>query len=458
MNNFDLRFLGVPNLQSMLTAQPNMVPMNMLTGQPAQPAIDLTHTGSTPSKETVPEGGIFPAQPPQGNISAPVAVGMNDLNYFPPQPDANAAPITPQDYQASLRHLQPQNAPQQPVQAGSSASGGLDVGTISAFLQGLGRGNGVLSAIGGGMGAVQERKQENQTVKYLTSQGISEGEAQIISRNPQAVVQVLQNIRKGADPKLGLELQKLGYEVDAARIKAQGGGAMDAKDRYMVVGKQVFDKTTGKLVDMGGSGIEPEGTEFGVSPVFGVNPDGNTVFAQLGKDGSVKVQNVDGFTPLSPGDKASDTAEGKARGEARAALPGIETNATQMLSMIDALTNDPYLDSMVGPVSGRMPNLSGSSQRVQARMDQIGGQTFLQAYNMLRGGGVITDIEGQKATDALARLNTAQNPEDYRAALNELRTIVQSGLDKARRTAGGGIGGPVQAGTNINGYKIEKVN
>jgi len=79
-------------------------------------------------------------------------------------------------------------------------------------------------------------------------------------------------------------------------------------------------------------------------------------------------------------------------------------------------------------------------------MDQIGGQTFLQAYNMLRGGGVITDIEGQKATDALARLNTAQNPEDYRTALNELRTIVQSGLDKARRTAGGSIGGPVQGG------------
>ncbi|MEN5277439.1 hypothetical protein ABE527_10850 [Brucella sp. TWI432] len=240
MNNFDLRFLGIPDIQNMLTARPNMVPMNMLTGEPAQPTVDLTQTGSTPSKETVPEGGIFPSQPPQGNISAPVAVGMNDLNYFPPQPDANAAPITQQDYQASLRHLQPQNAPQQPAQASSDTSGGLDVGNFAAFLQGLGRGNGVLSAIGGGLGAVQERKQENQTVKYLTSQGISEGEAQIISRNPQAVVQVLQNIRKGVDPKTNLELQKLGFEVDAARQKAQSGNLINTG------GGSIYNSSTGE--------------------------------------------------------------------------------------------------------------------------------------------------------------------------------------------------------------------
>ncbi|MCR2646377.1 hypothetical protein NSP29_24845, partial [Salmonella enterica] len=78
---------------------------------------------------------------------------------------------------------------------------------------GLGKGNGVLSAIGGGLGAVQEQKQQNQTVNYLTQRGIPEGEAQILSQSPQAVVQVLQNLRKGVDPKAALELQKLGYEV-----------------------------------------------------------------------------------------------------------------------------------------------------------------------------------------------------------------------------------------------------
>ena len=422
---FDYRFNGLPN---MLTAQMPFMSQNMLTPMPEQTQpIDPMATGS-----------VAPVQQP---IQAP----QGDMNYFPPAPDANRAPITQQDYQASLSHLQPQGVPS-PAPAQSGRSGGFDMGTAAAFLQGLGRGNGVLSAIGGGLGAVEERKQGNQTVNLLMARGVPEAEAQIVARNPQTAIQVLQNLQKGADPKTALELQKLGYEVDAARLKAQSGGSFDPKDRYMTVGKQVFDKTTGKLVDLGDGGVLPEGTEYGVTPVFGLDEGGNTVFAQLGKDGNVKVQKVDGFSPLSPGDKASDTAHGKAIGEARANLPAIEQNATQMLGMIDALSNDPYLDSMVGPISGRLPNLSGDSQRVQARMDQIGGQTFLQAYNMLRGGGVITDIEGQKATEALARLNTAQNPEDYRAALTELRVIVQNGLIKARGMANTKVGTPSQSG------------
>lgn len=201
---FDYRFNGLPN---MLTARMPLMPQNMLSPmaqQPPQQQIDPTATAAIP--QPMPP---VPAQVPQG-----------DLNYFPPQPDANAPPITPQDYQASLSLLQPQSAPQQPQQparAGSGASGGMDMGTVAAFLQGLGRGNGVLSAIGGGLGAVQERKQKNQTVKYLTSRGIPEGEAQLLAQSPQATFQVLQNMRKGGDPKAMLELQKLGLEVENLR-------------------------------------------------------------------------------------------------------------------------------------------------------------------------------------------------------------------------------------------------
>lgn len=424
---FDYRFNGLPN---MLTAHMPFMPQNMLSPMAQQSQqIDPTATAAIPQQ--MPQA---PAQVPQG-----------DMNYFPPQPDANAAPITPQDYQASLSLLQPQQrAPQSaPAMQPQQPGGGME--KIAAFLQGLGSGNGVLSAIGGGMGAVNDLNKQNQTVGYLTSRGIPEGEAQLLAQSPQATFQVLQNLRQGADPKAALELQKLGYEVDAARLKAQGGGAMEAKDRYMTVGKQVFDKTTGKLVELGADGMLPDGTEFGVSPVFGVDADGNTLFAQLGKDGSVKVQKVDGFTPLSPGDKASDSAQGKARGEARASLPTIEGNAGNFLSMIKSLEDDPYLDGMLGPLASRLPNVSAKSERVQAKMDQIKGQTFLQAFNSLRGGGAITEIEGQKATEALARLNAAQNPTDYRQALTELRTIVQNGLQKARKQAGSAIDAPVQA-------------
>jgi len=199
---FDFRFNGLPN---MLTARMPLMPQNMLAPAEQLPPqqIDPTATAS------------IPQQMPQ----PPMRVPQGDMNYFPPQPDANAAPITQQDYQASLSLLQPQqSAPQSmPAQPAQQSGGGLDMNTVSAFLQGLGRGNGLLSAIGGGMEAVGERKQENQTIKYLTSRGIPEGEAQLLAQSPQATFQVLQNMRKGGDPKAMLELQKLGLEVENLR-------------------------------------------------------------------------------------------------------------------------------------------------------------------------------------------------------------------------------------------------
>ena len=46
------------------------------------------------------------------------------------------------------------------------------------------------------------------------------------------------------------------------------------------------------------------------------------------------------------------------------------------------------------------------TERAGARsyLDQIGGQAFLQAFESLKGGGQITEIEGTKATTALTRL------------------------------------------------------
>ena len=42
----------------------------------------------------------------------------------------------------------------------------------------------------------------------------------------------------------------------------------------------------------------------------------------------------------------------------------------------------------------------------------------------MRGGGQITEIEGAKATQAVGRLDSAQKPEDYVAALQELRDLL----------------------------------
>lgn len=195
---FTDRFAGNPSLINYLTAQLPMLPQNMLTSasEPTQVNIDPTATASIPQPQ------------------APIQVPQGDMNYFPPQPDANRAPVTDRPF--ALPQQQARVSPSAQPQSASSGGNGMD--SFAAFLQGLGRGNGLLSAIGGGLGAVQDQKRENQTVSYLTSAGIPQGEAQLIAQSPQAVVQVLQNMRAGRDPKAMLELQ--GLQLDNA-LKTQ---------------------------------------------------------------------------------------------------------------------------------------------------------------------------------------------------------------------------------------------
>ncbi len=63
----------------------------------------------------------------------------------------------------------------------------------------------------------------------------------------------------------------------------------------------------------------------------------------------------------------------------------------------------------------------------QVVLDQINGAAFLQAFETLRGGGQITEVEGTKATQAIARLNRAQSDAEFLKALKELQGIMGKG-------------------------------
>lgn len=67
-------------------------------------------------------------------------------------------------------------------------------------------------------------------------------------------------------------------------------------------------------------------------------------------------------------------------------------------------------------------------------LDQIKGSAFMQAYQSLKGGGQITEVEGKKATEAIARLNTAQSDEEFKSALLDFKDVV----DKGRARMNGG--------------------
>lgn len=104
-----------------------------------------------------------------------------------------------------------------------------------------------------------------------------------------------------------------------------------------------------------------------------------------------------------------------------------------MLKAIDDILADPALDTSTGIMSP-LQNVPGTPQyRFGTRARQLQGQAFLQAFESLKGGGQITEIEGQKAEAAIGRLDTAQSPEDYRNALAELRSVLDEAQKRARQ-------------------------
>jgi hypothetical protein len=72
----------------------------------------------------------------------------------------------------------------------------------------------------------------------------------------------------------------------------------------------------------------------------------------------------------------------------------------------------------------------------ETRQKQIEGKAFLEAFQALKGGGSITEKEGEKATSAIMRMNKASSEDEYVAAARELQGILRAGMERSRAKAG----------------------
>ncbi len=148
--------------------------------------------------------------------------------------------------------------------------------------------------------------------------------------------------------------------------------------------------------------------------------------------------------PATRAAQATAVQEAQTTQEARERLPEVQSQAARTLRYIDELAAHPGLESATG-LSSLLPVIPGTERAAfEARKEQLIGTAFLQAYEGLRGGGQITEIEGQKAEQSIARMQSALSREDFEAALQDFREIVQSGLERARKKAG--IEKPREAG------------
>lgn len=147
---------------------------------------------------------------------------------------------------------------------------------------------------------------------------------------------------------------------------------------------------------------------------------------------------------------------GKNKATAEQALPGAIETANEGIRLIDEMVGKQEIKDASGKViqKATKPHPGFSSyvgfsflpgQRFvegsdaasyEVRQKQIEGKAFLEAFNALKGGGSITEKEGEKATAAIMRMNKASNEKEYISAARELQDIMRRGVERARVKAG----------------------
>lgn len=251
------------------------------------------------------------------------------------------------------------------------------------------------------------------------------------------------------------------------RIAQEIGLDGDDLDHYLA---------TGKLSSRGANNRS-------LTPVFGTDEQGNTVLMQVDRAGNaVRTKLPEGVKP-SAGIKTLDTGtghailnkrtgamqgqvskdlagaesqkfQGKAQGKAAANLPSVIGKASEALNAIQKLRDHPGFSSAVG-VQGLFPGVPGTSQNdFIVALKQAQGQVFLEAFESLKGGGHITEIEGVKGEQAKARLDRTQSEEEFLVALDDLEQVIRAGVQRAHQRAGHGTGNPSGVSTTGSGVQF----
>lgn len=296
----------------------------------------------------------------------------------------------------------------------------------------------------------------------MQQMGIPAGLAPLVAKNPAVLSAVLQN-------RLGLT-----------------GQTSDIKE-FEYAKNQGFK---GTLADWMANKRAGAG-EYGLNGIWGTGPDGKPAIIQLGKNGKpILTPLPEGFQPNKdaqkvdlgthwgildpttrqlvttiPKDLRGAEAEkkiGETQGTARANLPSDEISTGQTIKQIDELMNHEGLNSVVGPLDQFRPSwmLGEKGRDALARYNQLKGKAFLEAYSTLRGGGAITEVEGVKAQDAMARMDRAQGEGEFKQALKDFRDAVETGLQKLKARAGLPVtqqSAPQPIAPSSGGWKIERV-
>lgn len=339
---------------------------------------------------------------------------------------------------------------------------------------------GGLAGIGSGIhrNSAQNALQGNQSLMAQTLKGLGDAKTLEEAQGTLLSSEVPSLQKSGADSRLKSlsDDPNKEYRVRAAQWKQMGYTPETAGYKEFVL--------TGRLPGTG------DGSDkFGLNPIYGVDAEGNPVVMQLNTGGgAAPVRMPEGVTvsktpirmdagthfvlldPITrqqigmvPKDVAGKKAQeeiGSASGKAKVALPTVMNASERILATIKSIEDDPDLEKVTGFVGGRLPKglHTEAMAKTQSKLDQLQGQTFLQAYNDLRGAGQITEREGQAAQNAYNRLTTqTMGTEEYKTALREFKDEVLKLVEIAKQKAGvDSDTGADDGWTDVGGVRIRE--
>jgi hypothetical protein len=293
-------------------------------------------------------------------------------------------------------------------------------------------------------------------------------------------------------------LQQQGFEDLAEYARAGNGGeawklALERMNPETAGGDESFFGTPiwgtgpdgapaiGQLSDQGGiTPVQvPEGFSFGKDPIridagdrtILLDPVTRSPIGEIPHSGAPSANMnatiaPDGTRSMAPAPGSPQAAEVAA---ARGKLENQLVSSGQTVQIIDQMIGNaetgipPHpglseeFDAIFGIYPPQWAPVMPQTDRADFRalLEQASGKAFLEAYAMLKGGGPITDIEGTKAGNAMARMQTAQTKEAFVSAMKEFREAIIAGMQKLQ-AAGGQLSQlpPPSSGTTASGISF----
>lgn len=162
--------------------------------------------------------------------------------------------------------------------------------------------------------------------------------------------------------------------------------------------------------------------------------------------------------------KATGEAIAKGNVAAQQALPSVISNAQDAVNLIDQMVgkqevrdkSGKVIQAATAPHAG-FENTVGTTWKpgfrfipgtdaadFQSLFDQVKGSAFLEAFNVLKGAGAISEKEGEKATAARTRMSTAQSETEFVKAAREYQDVIRRGVETMQKKAT--VGGAAPAG------------